>query len=79
MYLFVIGCVEFITSRMVEISPFWIHDRNDIKCSKYWWRNILYIHNLFSMDDMCVNWSWSMACEMQFFILSSILLFIYAK
>ncbi|XP_055322371.1 O-acyltransferase like protein-like [Sitodiplosis mosellana] len=79
MYLVVVGCMEFMTSRMVETSPFWIHERNDMMCSKYWWRNVLYIQNLFSQDELCVNWSWSLACEMQFFILSTVLLFIYAK
>lgn len=47
--------------------------------NRYWWRNILYIHNLFSHDDLCMNWTWSMACEMQFFIIFTIILFIYAK
>nr|XP_034190369.1 nose resistant to fluoxetine protein 6-like [Osmia lignaria] len=37
-------------------------------CSKYWWRNILYINNLFEWNDMCLTWSWYIANNMQFFV-----------
>ena len=79
MHLAVIGCMECVSSRLSETSPFWISYRNDVNCSKYWWRNLLYIQNLFGVDEMCVGWTWSLACEMQFTILSTVLLFIYAK
>uniref|UniRef100_A0A1B0CRE7 Nose resistant-to-fluoxetine protein N-terminal domain-containing protein n=2 Tax=Lutzomyia longipalpis TaxID=7200 RepID=A0A1B0CRE7_LUTLO len=46
---------------------------------RYWWRNVLYIHNLFDKDELCMNWGWSIACEMQYFIIFSLMLFIYAK
>lgn len=46
---------------------------------RYWWRNLLYINNLFEHNDLCMNWTWSMACEMQFFLVFTIILFIYAK
>jgi hypothetical protein len=46
---------------------------------RYWWRNALYINNLFSHDELCMNWTWSMACEMQFFAVFTLILFIYAK
>ncbi|XP_029054871.2 nose resistant to fluoxetine protein 6-like [Osmia bicornis bicornis] len=39
-------------------------------CSKYWWRNILYINNLFEWNDMCLTWSWYIADNMQFFVFS---------
>uniref|UniRef100_A0A1A9ZAU2 Nose resistant-to-fluoxetine protein N-terminal domain-containing protein n=1 Tax=Glossina pallidipes TaxID=7398 RepID=A0A1A9ZAU2_GLOPL len=45
--------------------------------SNYWWRNLLFIQNLFEYNDICINWSWSLACEMQFFLLASVLLFTY--
>ncbi|XP_055307399.1 uncharacterized protein LOC129571608, partial [Sitodiplosis mosellana] len=52
MYLVVIGCVEIITLRLVETSPFWIHDRNDVNCCEFWWRNLLYIQNVFNSEEM---------------------------
>lgn len=79
LYLVIVGFMEIITSHMLETSLFWIHDRYDITCSKYWWRNIFYVQNLFDVSELCVTWSWSLACEMQFFILFTALLFIYAK
>lgn len=46
---------------------------------RFWWRNLFYINNLFDHDDLCMNWAWSMACEMQFFLVFTVILFIYAK
>lgn len=71
--------MEVVTSELVDTSVFWVTDRYDITCNKYWWRNMFYIQNLFHVDDLCVTWSWSLACEMQFFVLFTVLLFIYAK
>lgn len=79
MYLIVVGLTEVATTYLVETSPFWVHDRYDVTCKKYWWRNVLYIQNLFNVHDLCLSWTWSMACEMQFFILFTALLFFYAK
>ncbi|KAJ6633837.1 Nose resistant to fluoxetine protein 6, partial [Pseudolycoriella hygida] len=79
LYLFVIGVTEISTAYLNETSPFWIEDRNDLMCQNYWWRNVLYIQNLFPVKEFCLNWTWSMACEMQFFIIFTFLLFAYAK
>lgn len=46
---------------------------------RYWWRNLLLIHNLFDSDSLCANWSWSVACEMQFFTLFTLGFVLYAK
>lgn len=78
-YLATILATGLLTDYSVESSPFWISDRNDIKCSQHWWRNLLYIQNLFDFDDLCCLWTWSLACEMQFFIIITALLFLYAK
>lgn len=79
LYLFVIGSTEIATAYLHETSPFWIEDRNDLTCQKHWWRNLLYIQNLYPVKEFCLNWTWSMACEMQFFIIFTFLLFLYAK
>lgn len=46
---------------------------------RYWWRNVLYINNLYSMDDMCMTWSWYLSVDFQCFIISTILLNLYRK
>lgn len=100
LYLMVGLLTEIFTSYIVDVSKFWVHERTDINCQRYfyaftsrrrlikpffshthryWWRNLLYINNLFSHDELCMNWTWSMACEMQFFLAFTFILFIYAK
>lgn len=79
LYLVVMGMTEISTSYLVDTSPFWVNERYDQICQKYWWRNLFYIQNLFDVKDLCLNWTWSMACEMQFYILFTALLFLYAK
>ncbi|XP_012146686.2 nose resistant to fluoxetine protein 6 isoform X1 [Megachile rotundata] len=37
-------------------------------CSKYWWRNLLYINNFFGWSDLCLSWSWYLSNDMQFYI-----------
>ncbi|XP_072167771.1 nose resistant to fluoxetine protein 6-like [Diadema setosum] len=45
-------------------------------CRRYWWTDILYINNFFppTMSAECVNWTWYLACDMQFYYLSPLLL-----
>lgn len=50
------------------------YDQIHTLCSKYWWRNILYISNFFDWDELCLNWSWYLSNDMQFFIVGSFLL-----
>lgn len=78
-YLATILATVLLTDYSVESSPFWVSDRNDLKCGQHWWRNLLYIQNLFDFNELCVIWSWSLACEFQFFVIITALLFLYAK
>ncbi|KAL0106558.1 hypothetical protein PUN28_016332 [Cardiocondyla obscurior] len=57
-----------------KISQFYLHERPQETCSKYWWRNLLYINNLFSFDSMCLSWSWYLSADMQFFMITAALL-----
>ncbi|XP_069118681.1 nose resistant to fluoxetine protein 6-like [Argopecten irradians] len=43
-------------------------------CEDTWWTNLLYINNFVNIDKMCVGWSWYLANDMQFFILSPLML-----
>lgn len=40
-------------------------------CDRYWWRNFLYINNLFPRKEMCLSWSWYLSNDMQFFVVST--------
>lgn len=79
LYLVVVGGTELATAYLADKSPFWITDRTDLSCQRHWWRNVLYIQNFFDLEEICLNWTWSLACEMQFFLLGSALLFAYVK
>ncbi|XP_058463284.1 nose resistant to fluoxetine protein 6-like [Malaya genurostris] len=79
LYLMITAIGELMTSYLVDTSKFWVHERSDLCCQRYWWRNVLYIQNLFDIDDLCLNWTWSLACEMQYYIISVGLLFVYAR
>ncbi|XP_062553181.1 uncharacterized protein LOC134218266 [Armigeres subalbatus] len=79
LYLMITAVGELMTSYVVEKSKFWVHERTDLRCQQYWWRNVLYIQNLYNIDDLCLNWTWSLACEMQYYMISVGLLFVYAK
>ncbi|XP_017077650.1 nose resistant to fluoxetine protein 6 [Drosophila eugracilis] len=79
LYLVVMGSVDLAFAYIGDVSVFHINERFDELCPQYWWRNLLFIQNLFDHREMCANWSWSLACDMQFFLLANIVLFIYAK
>lgn len=49
-------------------------EKPDIMCDKYWWRNVLYINNLFPRSEMCLSWSWYLSIDTQGFILSTFIL-----
>ncbi|XP_033121019.1 O-acyltransferase like protein-like [Anneissia japonica] len=52
-------------------------------CQKYWWTNLLYINNLYpfpgSLTNMCMGWSWYLANDMQFFVISPFLIILLYK
>lgn len=45
-------------------------------CEKYWWTNFLYINNFYPTkpDDVCMGWTWYLANDMQFYIISPLFL-----
>ncbi|KAL3842202.1 hypothetical protein ACJMK2_020242 [Sinanodonta woodiana] len=43
-------------------------------CQNYWWKNLLYINNFFPTLETCMAWSWYLANDMQFFVVSPLML-----
>ena len=45
-------------------------------CKSYWWTNLLYINNFHPSDfsKECMGWAWYLADDMQFFVISPLLL-----
>ncbi|XP_050321013.1 O-acyltransferase like protein-like [Bactrocera neohumeralis] len=79
LYFLVICMADAGALFMDDTSVFHFSHKLYANCELYWWRSVLFIQNLFNHEDMCVFWSWSSACDMQFYIFSIILLFIYTK
>ncbi|OAD61800.1 Nose resistant to fluoxetine protein 6 [Eufriesea mexicana] len=57
-----------------KVSIFIAIEKPEAVCRKYWWRNLLYINNLFAWNEMCLSWTWYLANDMQYFIFGSFLL-----
>ncbi|XP_038051428.1 nose resistant to fluoxetine protein 6-like isoform X2 [Patiria miniata] len=52
-------------------------------CRKYWWTNLLYINNLYpfpgDLSLQCLGWSWYLANDMQFFVISPVIIYLLYK
>lgn len=50
-------------------------------CEKYWWTNLFYINNFHPrFQEVCLPWTWYLACDMQFYILSPLfILAVYSR
>ncbi|KAK6027595.1 hypothetical protein OSTOST_06371, partial [Ostertagia ostertagi] len=49
-------------------------DTNVQICQKYWWKNMLYINNLFGHDTECYGISWYLAVDTQLYVVAPIFL-----
>ncbi|XP_035220831.1 nose resistant to fluoxetine protein 6-like [Stegodyphus dumicola] len=56
-------------------GPFWPETEIDPNCKNYWWWNLLYINNFQKSADQCMAWSWYLANDMQFFVISPLFLY----
>ncbi|XP_037825920.1 uncharacterized protein LOC119613920 [Lucilia sericata] len=77
-YLFVIFFNDFALRQTFDGSVFQPTVLPNT-CSKYWWRNILYINNFYPLTEICMIWSWYMANDMQFYIMATLLLILSAR
>ncbi|XP_018364834.1 PREDICTED: nose resistant to fluoxetine protein 6-like [Trachymyrmex cornetzi] len=73
-YVMMVGIAQLTSAWYDKTSQFYVDERLHETCAKYWWRNVLYIHNLFGYNTMCLSWSWYLSSDMQFFIIGLALL-----
>ncbi|OWF53620.1 Nose resistant to fluoxetine protein 6 [Mizuhopecten yessoensis] len=61
--------------RYVGDGPTWNPNgiENDF-CKDTWWTNLAYVNNIVKDDKMCFAWSWYLANDMQFYVISPLLL-----
>ncbi|XP_076321626.1 nose resistant to fluoxetine protein 6-like isoform X2 [Tachypleus tridentatus] len=61
---------------VIGSGPIW-HEKLDSfakGCRKNWWTNLLYISNFLEPEDMCLPHGFYLACDMQFFLLSPVII-----
>ncbi|KAL4706806.1 hypothetical protein ACJJTC_010040 [Scirpophaga incertulas] len=78
-YGFVIGVTEVSFRYIFNQAVFDPAVPDHITCDHFWWRNLLYINNLYSQREMCMVWSWYMANDTQFYVVGIILLLMSVK
>ncbi|XP_061188236.1 nose resistant to fluoxetine protein 6-like [Saccostrea echinata] len=74
MYMLVIGLYTTLLNHVIfgplrpSVSP-------GTKCDEYWWMNLLYINNFVDKpEDLCLAWSWYLNNDMQFYVLSPLMI-----
>ncbi|XP_021359994.1 nose resistant to fluoxetine protein 6-like [Mizuhopecten yessoensis] len=61
--------------RYLGDGPFWSKTGVEQNfCKDTWWTNLLYINNVYKKKEMCMGWSWYLANDMQFYVVSPLLL-----
>ena len=75
-YAFVLFFAWFLTKHIAVAPSITLVDAISPACAKYWWTNLLYINNLYpwKMMDQCIGWSWYLANDMQFFVITPLIL-----
>lgn len=75
-YAFVLFFAWFITAHLAHGPVLSLHEQYGPNCEKYWWTNFLYINNLYpwGLAKGCVSWTWYLANDMQFYIISPLIL-----
>lgn len=51
----------------------------DSTCRSNWWLNALYLHNFVNTPQMCLNHTWFSAVDMQFYMISPVILLVLYK
>ncbi|XP_018569291.2 nose resistant to fluoxetine protein 6-like [Anoplophora glabripennis] len=73
-YMMILIFTNIVYTFYRETSSLTSSERADIACDKYWWRNLLYINNLYPRKEMCMSWSWYLSLDTQLFTVTTLLL-----
>ena len=62
-------------------GPWWMFYQKYVntRCDNGWWYTLLYIQNWVNTDKLCMGWTWYLADDMQYYILSPLVLIAYWK
>uniref|UniRef100_A0A1B0CEN1 Acyltransferase 3 domain-containing protein n=1 Tax=Lutzomyia longipalpis TaxID=7200 RepID=A0A1B0CEN1_LUTLO len=60
-------------------SQFQLLENIEENCTKYWWRNVLFINNFFPFSELCLTWSWYLSVDLQCFAITTLCLIIWSR
>ncbi|XP_069112063.1 nose resistant to fluoxetine protein 6-like [Argopecten irradians] len=67
--------VDIALLRYMGDGPAWVPTGLEQNfCEDTWWTNLIYLNNFMKLDKMCFAWSWYLANDMQFYVVSPLLL-----
>ncbi|XP_057326119.1 nose resistant to fluoxetine protein 6-like [Microplitis mediator] len=73
-YLVIIGIAEIIFGWFKINSSYAVAEDPHYYCHNNWWRNLLFINNLFKWNEACLTWTWYIASDLQFYTIGTFLL-----
>lgn len=73
-YTVVLILVQLVMKYFNAFSSIDIPSMDHQTCGSNMWRNVLYIDTFYPIIQRCMPWSWFISLEVQFFIISSVLL-----
>uniref|UniRef100_K1RC99 Nose resistant to fluoxetine protein 6 n=1 Tax=Magallana gigas TaxID=29159 RepID=K1RC99_MAGGI len=75
MYMMILMIYTCLTTYLGD-GPMWPKQIESAQnCRESWWTNLLYVNNLVLVNKQCMAWSWFLANDMQFYVVSIVLLF----
>ena len=81
-YMFTLALINWFIPSLGS-GPKWHQMETELTnyCDKYWWTNLLFINNFVPDGDgnFCMGQSWYLAVDMQLFLMSLVLIFLYYK
>lgn len=70
--------IDASVAHYVSSGPYWDYgdqpNSENVLCAASWWRNLLYVNNFQNITSQCMAWSWYLANDMQFHVISPIFL-----
>ncbi|XP_045482745.1 nose resistant to fluoxetine protein 6-like [Harmonia axyridis] len=75
-YAIVIMISDVLYTYLRRTSSLESSEQPDVMCAKYWWRNLLYINNLYPRNEMCLSWSWYLSLDTQAFAITACLIIV---
>ncbi|XP_045761544.1 uncharacterized protein LOC123864870 [Maniola jurtina] len=72
-YMYTIFLTSVLSRVSRDTAVLMLPERDYDTCNNYWWRNLLYISNLYPREEQCMQISWYLSVETQMHMLGALL------